>query len=96
MAVLLSLVEQIVLKSGVTYPSLSSQAQRGVSSPSLGRAQTRESKGSQGAPDAAADAHANDPNDAHDISENKRRLIRKMRLQVFAGAGVGLLIALAM
>ena len=93
MAVLLSLVEQIVLKSGGTHPSLSSQVHRGASSPTLGRAQTREAKGPQGAPDTAVDTN---PNGAQDINETKRRLIRKMRLQVFAGAGIGLLIALAM
>ncbi|KAF8608850.1 iron permease FTR1 [Ceratobasidium sp. AG-I] len=94
-AVLLSLVEQIVLKSGATHPSLSSQVHRGASSPSLGRAQTRESKGTQGVTEAAADANPTDPDGAHDITETKRRLIRKMRIQVFAGAGIGLLVALA-
>lgn len=96
MAVLLSLIEQIVLNSGAPQPSLSSQAHRGASSPPLSRAQTRESKGTKAALDAAPDADTSNHDDTQDIAENKRRLIRKMRLQVFTGAGVGLLIALAM
>ncbi|KAG9122151.1 high-affinity iron permease, partial [Ceratobasidium sp. 392] len=100
-AVLLSLVEQIVLKSGAGHPSLSSQAHRNGSDPAIGRAQTRESKKS-GPHTNAADPTT--PHSEHDhgsehaadgIPEYKRRLIRKMRIQIFAGAGVGLVIALA-
>ncbi|QRV79486.1 plasma membrane iron permease [Ceratobasidium sp. AG-Ba] len=96
-AVLLSLVEQIVLKAAARHPSLSSQTQRDGSDPSLGRTRTRESKKS--APHADTAAHPEHDNgtehSAEAIPEHKRLLIRKMRIQVFAGAGVGLLIAVA-
>ncbi|KAJ1304661.1 hypothetical protein OPQ81_005800 [Rhizoctonia solani] len=90
-AVLLSLVEQIVLKSGTGHPSLSSQAQRYGSNPSLGRARTRESKA-----ESNVQPHAQDHGPgAQVLLETKRRLIRKMRLQVLTGAATGLVIALA-
>ncbi|KAG8747140.1 high-affinity iron permease [Ceratobasidium sp. 414] len=100
-AVLLSLVEQIVLQAGTRHPSLSSQVQQGGSDPALGRVQTRESKKS-GPHTAASDPPAAHPkhdtgseHSANGIPEYKRRLIRRMRIQVFAGAGLGLIIALA-
>ncbi|KAG8730517.1 high-affinity iron permease [Ceratobasidium sp. 423] len=94
-AVLLSLVEQIFLKSGVGHPSLSSQAQREGSNPSLGRAQTRESK-TEGPGESNAQPDAQDHGSGDQaLPEGKRRLIRKMRFQVLAGAAAGLVIALA-
>ncbi|CAE6508673.1 unnamed protein product [Rhizoctonia solani] len=94
-AVLLSLVEQIVLKSGVGHPSLSSQAQREGSDPALGRAQTRESK-TEGPGESNAQPDAQEHGtEAQALSESKRRLIRKMRFQVLIGAAAGLAIALA-
>ncbi|KAG9102219.1 high-affinity iron permease [Ceratobasidium sp. UAMH 11750] len=100
-SVLLSLVEQIVLKAGAGHPSLSSQVQRGGSNPALGRAQTRESKRSgqhTGAHDPPATPPEHDHGSEHGnegVPDYKRRLIRKMRIQVFAGAGLGLIVALA-
>ncbi|CAE6482091.1 unnamed protein product [Rhizoctonia solani] len=94
-AVLLSLVEQIILKSGVGHPSLSSQAQRGGSDPSLGRARTRESKAEGPEESNAQPRTGGHESEAHPLPESKRRLVRKMRLQVLIGAAVGLVIALA-
>ncbi|KAB5596068.1 Iron permease FTR1 [Ceratobasidium theobromae] len=92
-AVLLSLVEQIILKSGVSHPSLSSQTHQGESGSSLGRPRTHESKkDSQEGPNAPQ-VHTSEPEDAQLMSENKRRLIHKMRIQVFAGAAAGFFIA---
>ncbi|CAE6452881.1 unnamed protein product [Rhizoctonia solani] len=90
-AVLLSLVEQIVLKCGVGHPSLSSQVHREGSDPSLERARTRESK-TEGPERSNAQ-----PQDhgVPELSESKRRLIRKMRIQILIGAATGLVIALA-
>ncbi|CAE6419527.1 unnamed protein product [Rhizoctonia solani] len=94
-AVLLSLVEQIVLSSSRGHPSLSSQAHREGSEPSFGRARTRESK-AEGPEEGDANTAAHDhTTEAQALSNNKRRLIRKMRLQVLVGAVVGLAIALA-
>ncbi|KAG8708718.1 high-affinity iron permease [Ceratobasidium sp. 394] len=100
-SVLLSLVEQIVLKAGAGHPSLSSQVQQAGSNPALGRAQTRESKRSgqhTGANDPPAAQPEHDHGSEHGgegVPDFKRRLIRKMRIQVFAGAGLGLIVALA-
>ncbi|QRW21562.1 plasma membrane iron permease [Rhizoctonia solani] len=69
-AVLLSLVEQIVLNASLGHPSLSSQAHRG------------------------AQIHRSDVPELP-LPHDKRRLIRKMRLQVLTGAAAGLVIALA-
>ncbi|CAE7080306.1 unnamed protein product [Rhizoctonia solani] len=94
-AVLLSLVEQIVLKSDVGHPSLSSQAQREGSNPSLGHARTRESK-TEVPDESNMQPQAQDHEaEAQPLPEIKRRLIRKMRVQVLTGAAVGLVIALA-
>lgn len=95
-AVLLSLVEQIILKSGASHPSLSSQTHQGESGSSLGRPRTHESKkDSQEGPNAPQ-VHTSEPEDAQLMSENKRRLIHKMRIQVFAGAAAGFFIAVVM
>ncbi|GAB1525542.1 high-affinity iron permease [Rhizoctonia solani] len=94
-AVLLSLVEQIVLNASLGHPSLSSQAHRGGSDPSLGRARTRESK-AEGPDESGTDTPPQDHAEgAQPLPHDKRRLIRKMRLQVLTGAAAGLVIALA-
>ncbi|CAE6417239.1 unnamed protein product [Rhizoctonia solani] len=94
-AVLLSLVEQIVLSSGLRHPSLSSQVHQEGSEPSLGRARTRESK-AEGPEESNTNAPAHDhAAGGHALPHNKRRLLRKMRLQVLTGAAVGLVVALA-
>ncbi|KAH7339697.1 iron permease FTR1/Fip1/EfeU [Rhizoctonia solani] len=90
-AVLLSLVEQIVLKSGVGHPSLSSQVHREGSDPSLGRARTRESKAEGPERNIAQPQNHGAPA----LPESKRQLIRKMRIQILIGAATGLVIALA-
>ncbi|KAF8706032.1 Iron permease FTR1, partial [Rhizoctonia solani] len=94
-AVLLSLVEQIVLNASLGHPSLSSQAHREGSDPSLGRARTRESK-AEGPDESGTDTPPQDHAEgAQPLPHDKRRLIRKMRLQVLTGAAAGLVIALA-
>ncbi|ELU42616.1 putative iron permease FTR1 [Rhizoctonia solani AG-1 IA] len=95
-AVLLSLVEQIVLNASLGHPSLSSQAHREGSDPSLGRSRTRESK-AEGPDESGTDTPPQDHAEgAQPLPHDKRRLIRKMRLQVLTGAAAGLVIALAM
>jgi high-affinity iron transporter len=85
-SVLLALVEQLVTSTDSSYPGY-----KGVTT-------THTLDGGQGSTTLQTSEGGKDEFlalDKHGRTETERKLLRKLRIQIFAGAGLGLLVALA-
>lgn len=88
-SVLLGLVEQIVLDHDKKFRAPA------IDSPSPNPAEKSDSPSAHVAGPSTGSGEVVGEEDDAESAFNKRRLIRKMRIQIFAGAGVGLFVALA-
>ncbi|KAK9896518.1 iron permease FTR1 [Cystobasidium minutum MCA 4210] len=86
-SVLLALVEQLVSGTNPSHPGY-----KGVTTHTLGRGEGTSNDNT----DRVSTTLGDDSDlDKHGRTLTERRLLRKLRIQIFAGAGIGLLIALA-
>lgn len=84
-SVLLALVEQLVSGTSPDHPGYKS-----VTTHTLGRGE-----GSSNIVETSQSLGDDEDLDKHGRTATERKLLRKLRIQIFAGAGIGLLVALA-